>query len=360
MADLMPNVSTLQSSLGRRRGIARLTVEMSRAETEVSTGRKADLFRDLGQRATESVVLRSRMTRNDNFVTSNTLLAGQLEVTALALTEIRDVSEDFLALAVGNRESKGGTVQALRDNAVATLQQVIGQGNLRFQGVSVFAGVDSAADSLAAWSEPDPATGLSPEDVIAAITGAGPTSAAEAEAMADEIAAIFDGTDPDPARRFEGVFYKGTPDTLAGGGVAPRVEARIDEGVTIRHGVQANDQPFRDLIRGLVMIASVDPAQIEDEGAYSAYMTRAVDAVAAGTSGLLAASGRLGGQQALVERTITAQEDRRDIYNSRVLALESVDPYEAGSRVKTLEAQLQASYAVASRLANLSILNFLV
>ena len=60
-----------------------------------------------------------------------------------------------------------------------------------------------------------------------------------------------------------------------------------------------------------------------------------------------------------LERTMTAQEDRVAVYESRVLALESVDPYEAASRVSTLQSQLQASYAVTSRLANLSILNFM-
>jgi flagellar hook-associated protein 3 FlgL len=50
---------------------------------------------------------------------------------------------------------------------------------------------------------------------------------------------------------------------------------------------------------------------------------------------------------------------RQDIYKSQVVGLESVDPYEAASRISLLESQLQASYAVTARLSNLSFLYFM-
>lgn len=360
MPDLIANVSTLQASLTRQRSIARLTTEMNQAETEVSTGMRADIFRDLGERATESVVLRSRIDRTENFLTSNELLSGRLEVTALGLSGIRSAAEDFLALAVGNRDAPGGTVQELKSSARSAIEQIVSQANQRFQGVSVFAGIDSDADTLQAWGSENAGTGLSPRDVLAGIVGQGPADATEAQAMVDEIAAVFDGTHADPGRRFGSTFYNGTPAQLPDGSTPARVEARIDEGVTLNYGIQANDAPIRKVLQGLSMIAAVDPALIEDEGAYSTYMSAAVDALSSGANGLIDTTGRLGNQQAMLERTMTAQEDRVSVYESRVLALESVDPYEAASRVSTLQSQLQASYAVTSRLANLSILNFMV
>ena len=89
-------------------------------------------------------------------------------------------------------------------------------------------------------------------------------------------------------------------------------------------------------------------------------MAEAVDAISVGVGGVLAAETRLGAQQKLVEDTTTAQKDVIDIYKTRILALEGVDPYEAATRLSQLETQLQSSYAVTARLMNLSLLNFLV
>ena len=150
------------------------------------------------------------------------------------------------------------------------------------------------------------------------------------------------------------------PALTAGGAPQERVVALIDEGVTLNYGVQANDAAFTDLMRGLTMLAAVDVSQISDPDAYAAYVTEAVDAISVGIGGVLAAETQLGAQQKLVEDTSTALEDVNDIYNSRILALEAVDPYEAATRLSQLETQLQSSYAVTARLMNLSLLNFLV
>ena len=53
------------------------------------------------------------------------------------------------------------------------------------------------------------------------------------------------------------------------------------------------------------------------------------------------------------------QEDLLNVLNSRVLALEAVDPYEAATRLQLLETQLQSSYVLTSRLANMTLLNYL-
>lgn len=360
MTDLLANVSTLQSTLTRRRSTARLTQEMMKAEQEVSTGLKADVFGDLGEAAAESVLLRSQIDRNTAFTTTNSLLSGRMEVMAQSLGQIRSTGEDFLSLAAGNRDSPGALVAQLQDSAIAALDQITTTLNSRYQGNALFAGIDSDTVAVQNWTQPDADTGLSPADVLTSITGTGPTTQAQAQAMVAEIATVFDNTHANPDLHYEASFYNGTPALTAGGAPQERVVALIDEGVTLNYGVQANDAAFTDLMRGLTMLAAVDVSQISDPDAYAAYVTEAVDAISVGIGGVLAAETQLGAQQKLVEDTSTALEDVNDIYNSRILALEAVDPYEAATRLSQLETQLQSSYAVTARLMNLSLLNFLV
>ena len=173
MTDLLANVSTLQSTLTRRRSTARLTQEMMKAEQEVSTGLKADVFGDLGEAAAESVLLRSQIDRNTAFTTTNSLLSGRMEVMAQSLGQIRSTGEDFLSLAAGNRDSPGALVAQLQDSAIAALDQITTTLNSRYQGNALFAGIDSDTVAVQNWTQPDADTGLSPADVLTSITGTG-------------------------------------------------------------------------------------------------------------------------------------------------------------------------------------------
>jgi flagellar hook-associated protein 3 FlgL len=50
---------------------------------------------------------------------------------------------------------------------------------------------------------------------------------------------------------------------------------------------------------------------------------------------------------------------QQKILNESVLDLESVDPYEAATRVNALMSQIETSYALTVQLQNLSLLNYL-
>lgn len=354
MTSVLPNISTLQSALARRREHAQATEALSRAEKEVSTGVRADLFRDIGQRAAESVRLRHQVKRNEGYIASNKLLSGQMEIAALAINEMRKQGDDFLALAVSGASPGTPVSGELQNAARATIEKIMTGANTRYLGDHLFAGTKQDTAPLQPWDTVNPNTGLSPADVLASIVSGPPASVGNADTLIAEIASVFDGTHPDPDKRFEATFYNGTPQAAG-----TRVEARIDESVVLSHGVQANDDSFRELMRGLAMLASVDVAQISDQATYSRYVNAAVDAISAGTRQLLEQESGLGLMQGVVEDTIAAQEKVNDIYSYRLVDIESVDPYEAASRLNLLQSQLEASYAVTARLSRLSILNFI-
>jgi len=358
MSNLMSNISTLQSTLTRRRQASTLNVQLAKAEKESTTGLRADVFRDLGHRAAEGLNLRTQTERTQAYVTSNKLLEGKLEVTALTMSNIRGISNDYLALAIGSRDSKGALAGELQASALAALDQIISHANIQYKGSAVFGGIEGSTAPLQGWQSAHAATGYSPMGVIAGIVGAGPVDATDAAAMVAEIVSVFDNTHPDANLHFESTFYNGAP-ALTGGVPTERVTARIDEGVTLDYGIQANDPAFTEVIRGLAMLAAIDVSQIADEDAYAAYVTDAVDAISRGTDGLLQAESWLGGRQKVVGDAIESQEALLNVYNSRLLDLEGVDPYEAATRVSQFETQLNSSYAVTARLMNLSLLNFL-
>ncbi|WP_212522762.1 flagellin [Actibacterium sp. MT2.3-13A] len=360
MTTPISTVSTLQALLTRRRIAADLQDQMGRASQEVSTGTRADVYRSLGMRSAETLALRARMDRNAGLIASNQVLGNRMEMMAELLGVIRGTAQGVLDLAISSRDAPGATVEAMQTAARTALDQLQSQINASYHGAALFAGVDSGQPPLQGWDEVNPRSGLSPRDVVEGVIGGGFTGAADAAAKAAELETIFASADAgQPARNFEATFYNGTPRLDAGGAPSPRLTAHVEEGVTLSYGVQANDAPFTELLRGLSMLAATDPAQIADPDAYRAWVGAAVDAVSAGVEGLIETEARLGGQQQLLAQTIATQTDRNDLYNSQILSLEGVDPYEAASRLSTLQTQLEATYAVTARLSRLSFLNFM-
>lgn len=351
---------TLQASLMGRRNVARTTADLQNASREVSTGLRADLYGDLGQRAAITLSLRSRMDRTDAFVTSNKLLNNKLDVISTATGQAQKAAQDFLSLAVANIDSPGATASTLQQQARAALQAVTGALNTNYAGEYLFSGTATDKAALQDYAKTNPATGLSPKDVIDGIVAGGPTSAADAAAKLAQLDDVFASTNTaNPNQNYEATFYGGTPALDASGNPNPRMSARIAEGQQVSYGIQANDPAVRDVLKGLTMIASTDVSKITDPAAYKAWMKSALGALSSGTEGLTQAQAQLGSRQQLVQDTQTRQEDLKTVYNSRIAGYEAVDPYEAASRMSALQTQLNATYSATAQLSKLSLLNYL-
>ncbi|MCT4369492.1 hypothetical protein CLG85_003690 [Yangia mangrovi] len=129
--------------------------------------------------------------------------------------------------------------------------------------------------------------------------------------------------------------------------------------MSVAYGVQADDEAFRQVVKGLVMLVAQDPAEIGDGEAYNTWMGAAVEALSSGMSGLLETETQISTVAARLETENQKIADRAVLYKTRLLELDGVDAYEAASNVTMLQAQLEASYTITSRLSQLSFLNYM-
>ncbi|WP_341212419.1 flagellin [uncultured Limimaricola sp.] len=353
MISMTRSLGSLQSTVARTRQIGELDRKLGEAGAEMSTSRKADVYRALGNRSAEALTLRSETKRMEGFVLSNELLSYRLDTGAQALGEIRSTIsgvQDLAAQTGANGLTRGKELQAA---ALAAIDQLIGQANRTVQGSALFGGLDSGKLPLQPWDQANPRSGLAPSDVIAGIYGAGPTNAADAAAMADRLVAVF-STAGGAAEGFEQTFYNGSPASETG-----RLSARIDVDETINYGVQANDTGMRETLRGLAMLAAGDISDIADPAARKLWFDEAFNALGVGGEDILAAESRMGAQHSRVNELRESQALRLDLYRSQTAALEGADPYEAATRLNQLETQLEATYAVTAKLSRLSFLNYM-
>jgi len=95
-----------------------------------------------------------------------------------------------------------------------------------------------------------------------------------------------------------------------------------------------------------------------NEGAFQAVAEKAMALVGSAVADLTADRARLGAAQERVTNASTRMSIQMDVLANHVNALESVDPYEASTRISTLMTQIETAYALTARIQKLSILNY--
>lgn len=355
VANVFRPLSTLHGNTYTRNLVMSSRARMEVAAQELATGFRSDVARDLGMRSSESYELRSLMAKNERFVVNNNGTQNKLDVVASAMDEVREEIQGVLNLAISNEFSATDTAKTLQVEAEAAIQRIVSYLNVNVNGEFVFSGIDTDQKALTGYDEVNGATGFSPRGVVDGVTGGTIASAADAATKIAELQGIFDSSNGVvPTRNFEDTFYNGTD--LA---VGVRKSALIDDDTNLEYGVQANDPAFTDALQGLSMLVSVDVDSIADQAGYQAYMGEVLTKLSGSVDQIIETQAKLGKQQETLENITIRIEDENDIYNNRVLALESVDPFIAASRLSSLETQLDASYAATARLTKLSFLNFM-
>ena len=307
--------------------ITDLRQNISRTAEEVTTGRYSDLAAHLsgrvgtamlGQKALDDIGFqREQLGQRE----------ARLDVTQRSLTLIHDrtlgIDIDMQqALGSGNLANQG---LAARD-AKAALTDVFSALNVRFGERYLFAGDATATQPLP-----------NPDDLLTDIR-----QIAGAAADPAAFAAALDTYFNTPGGGWQQDIYGGT------------ATASDPDAVT------AGNPALVQLISNLAVLAISDPA---DSPALIAQNPDLVGTAAQGLTSGLTALTNLRADRGVVQEQLSVQKESLDveetIFTSAFNALTARDQYEAAGALKDLESSLEASYLLTTRLASLSLLNFL-
>ncbi|HYH20736.1 MAG TPA: flagellin [Azospirillum sp.] len=366
---LYNTVSTLGLSRRLQNALGELQMDMLRRNDEVASGKHHDVAEALGTRTGRAISLRNLYDQTDEYLKSCTLLQGRLSTMDSAMTNILSAGQDALAYAAIGLGQPSPTSTSLQVRARGVLEQVVSMLNASSGNGYLFSGVEVKTPPMRPLHGDGsglPAPMAIVQDAIAAATGgpAAPATAAETAAVVatlNDLFAVRDPALPLPAplaHGFEGGMYAGATALQPGGAATPRLTARPEGSAEIPYGVQANDPAPRDLMQGLYMLAAVDTSALPLD-AYQPYMQAAVDRISAGLNGLRNATAQLGIQRAQVDETAERHHTQQKILTDQINDLESVDPYEANTRLTQLEAQIEATSNATARIARLRLTNYL-
>ncbi|MEM6851056.1 MAG: flagellin [Pseudomonadota bacterium] len=352
---LTKSVSTFSLYRQQQTNLQRLNSDFATVNQEVASQRKSDISASAGPRTQELVESRGEIGRIDVFLANIETFESRASLMDAALTDIDEAVQDLMSQIVTNTPEPSVGVSGLPEAARGALDAINNALNLSLGGRSLFSGAQIDVAPMQNPETVNPASLLSPYDVMTAANLGAPYPPLTAPDAALAIAAIddvFDGTNAATPQSFEQTFYNGAagPSTI---------NAEIGDGLQLDYGIAADDPALRQVLQGVYMLATVDMDALAGSPAYTDYVDAALARVSAGVADLRDVQGRLGFQQQQAAEAKEGLQTSRAFLVNTVVDLEVADPVEAQTRFEAIERQLDAAYAATVRASRLRLTNYL-
>ena len=330
------SVGDLAKVFTMRRHSTELKQALERFSTESTTGQTADLSRTVRGDYAPIAGLHHALTALDAYKVSTDEASAFAAMLQQALEAVGTLASGGAAGLVQSSMSTNPTqmltagldVKQRFFSAVSAL-------NTRVADRTLLAGVRTDGPALA------PA-----EDILAALRL---TTATETTAVgfAAAVTAWFD----DPAG-YGTVAYLGASTPLA--------PFQIGEGEAVQLTTTANDANLRNTLKGMALGALVGEGALQGNRVEQRELARlAGETMLINDSALTYTRAEIGSAEARIGESATRNSAESASLQLAVLAITSVDPYQAASALQETQTQLETLYTITGRLANLHLTDFL-
>lgn len=340
--------STLNLSLMVRSSVLRGQKLLAIAQHELATGRHDDIGLALGGRIGSDIGWRGKLGELEQLIGSAKLAGAEAEFTQTSLASASDLAASFRATLVATRTAEGGRALAREaaEAALATLRDLL---NVTYGGRFLFGGINSAASPMAAY------TGGSPEAAVAgafsSVFGFSPSDALSATLSPGDIQGFLDN-------QFATLFQDPAWSWNWSAASSQVQTVRLGAEKTAGASATANSPAIRDLTQALTMIVSLAGTSLS-QSSYEAVVDTSLSLIGRAETELVDDRARIGVAQTDIRDALSRISLSSDIIRKNIATLESVDQYEAATKVNLLAAQLEASYAITGKLNGLSLVKFL-
>lgn len=336
----------------------------ARVETlsrQVSSGRRAEVLGDIAPEAPRAINLGNDISRRENYVGSIDQALGRTGVMQATLQRLKDIASEFRSNVTIRLDPKDptalATVQARAKSAALEVGALL---NTRVNGEYLFGGSDLSNPPV-----PD-AAGLLQSPLASSIAAqiSGLTNANAASVAAGTLAAAQDtapGASP---------FSAFLEDPATGGG-EPRRGVPAGDGMLVAYGISANRNGTasstgettgswaRDLLRGLLSMAALGPAQAAAADGFNELAGTLRAGMESAENALAEEMGALGAVEQQLNAVRTRHQDVSDTLRSQLADITDVDLATTLTRLQATRTALEASYQMTSRMASLTLSQFL-
>ncbi|MGV1759425.1 flagellar hook-associated family protein [Rhizobium sp. A22-96] len=332
-----------------RQTIRQAQNEMTSASTEATTGVYADIGVALGSNTALSVNLTRDVSRIDSILGSNSIASQRMTSSQTALTGMGTQAQKLMDQLVALRGSTDSTSIALTQQvATSALSSVIASGNTMVNGEYLFAGTN---------------TDVQPMTDKSASTNAAIQTALSAYATAN--GTTIDKLTGDQMKDF--ITTKVEPMFTSDSGWASwssasdqNMASRISNSEVIETSTNSNSAGMRYMaLASTVANALTGTTPALNQDAQNAVTDQAISYARQAIDGLNSQASQLGLSQSRLTDANTTLNAQKTILNTNIGDLTGVDPYEASTKVNSLQTQLETAYTIVSKIQQLSLVNYL-
>ncbi|MDB5413155.1 MAG: hypothetical protein JWR10_1490 [Rubritepida sp.] len=328
-------------------------------------GLRSDKLGDLGPDVSRLVSLRGEIGRREVYGKSMDQALGRTGIVQQSLSRMTEIAREFRTTVVQRISSDDPnsltTVAAQARSALSELANLL---NTQNAGEFLFGGADLANPPI---PNPDAlATGQMAQDVAAQVGGLGTIDAATISAATLGIAkSTAAGVSP-----FSD--FLNAEEALAPADRAARRGVPSQDGEIIGYGVMANRNAeavssgdttggwARDLMRGLMTLAALTPAQMAtDPVQFDKLISNVREGLLASENALGEEAGALGHVEARMATVQTRHGSISTVLEGQVSDIQYVDMAETLSQLEATRTTLDASYRAIGSISGLTLANFL-
>lgn len=340
---------------------AALRLRLATLSRQLATGQRAEAPGDIAPELPRAIALRTELARRETYGASIGDAQQRAAATQTVLSRLTRIGREFAEeVALKLDPDAPEQLPVVAERARQALVEVGQLLNTRHAGEYLFGGSDFANPPV---PDPDalPTSGWATAIAAAVGTLGGGNAATVATATRNAVQDDAAGATP----------YSAFVSDPAQGLAEPRRSVPSEDGVLVPVGLFANRNAgaassgetaggwARDLMRGLMTLSALTPAQTADRADFQALGVTVREGLRSATRALGAEAGALGQVQVRLTETRTRHEEIGVALESQRSAIEEVDLAETLARLRQTETQLQASYGAIARLGNLTLAQFL-
>jgi flagellar hook-associated protein 3 FlgL len=344
-------ISTNAISAATRSSLMKVQLELAEAQKEMTTGRHADVGKSLGYRTSQTISLRQEHARLNTMIETNTVVSTRLEVTQSTLQNMVDNAQEFVGQLLASRND-GADAAIIKGQAESGLDTLTNSVNASYGESYLFAGVNTDIKPLADYfTTPASASSLGVENAFLTAFGITQSDPGVSAITATDMQTFLD-------TGFADLFDDPSWTTDWSSASNQNVRNRISTNELIETSANANESAIRKLAQAYTMVADLGVTDLNKE-TFDTVLNQAIAIASEAIQEMGEVQSRLGFAQQRVADASEQMSIQVDTLTTHVNSLEAVDPNEAATRVSSLLTQIESSYALTSRLMNLSILNYL-
>lgn len=285
--------------------IASIQQRMAKANLQITTGKNAQLFKDIAADTNRLLSLETQHARASQYLKNVELVSGRLDVMEANLSQLMDIASKFQSQLSQAISGASGGQTNLDAEAQVLLDQVASLLNVERNGRYLFAG--ARTDTV-------------PVDL----------------------------TDPD----FTTPTVPSTADTDYYQGDGTTLSVQADVSNSIDYGVTADDPAIEKLIRSLHLAATGSSSDVPRLEEALSVVEQAIDEIPSVIT-------RIGTAQRAIDSAIKAHDDALLYTEEAIATIENVDLTKAITQVSQDQSTLEASFAALAQVSRVSLLDFL-